>query len=150
MFTSKPVVRPPVETVCAPNRVCLRDAQLTFIRTLAYKDDDMGKRKIVSESDVLEEVVTPGPGDVYGVVVKMYGYDRALVECSDGKQRLCRIKGQLKRRIWIKEGDLVLVSPWEFQQDRGDIFWRFTKNQAIELAKQGALPDFLKAKIEAG
>lgn len=110
----------------------------------------MGKRKIVSESDVLEEPVSPGPGDVYGVVVKMYGYDRALVECSDGKQRLCRIKGQLKRRIWIKEGDLVLVSPWEFQQDRGDIFWRFTRNQAIELAKQGALPDFLKAKIEAG
>lgn len=110
----------------------------------------MGKRKIVSESDVLEESVKPGPGDVYGIVTKMYGYDRALVECSDGKQRVCRIRGQLKRRIWIKEGDLVLVSPWEFQQDRGDVFWRFTKNQAIELAKQNALPDFLKAKIEAG
>lgn len=110
----------------------------------------MGKRKIVSEPDELEQLMEPGPGDVYGVVTKMYGYDRVLVECSDGKQRLCRIRGQLKRRIWIKEGDLVLVSPWDFQRDsRGDIWWRFTKNQAIELARRGALPDFLKAKIEA-
>lgn len=109
----------------------------------------MGKRKIVSEPDELEEPMKPGPGDVYGVVTKMYGYDRVLVDCSDRKQRMCRIRGQLKRKIWIKEGDLVLVSPWEFQQDRGDIFWRFTKNQALELARQGVLPDFLRVKIEA-
>ncbi len=108
----------------------------------------MGKRKIVSEPDELEQMMEPGPGDVYGVVVKMYGYDRVLVECSDGKTRLCRIRGQLKRRIWIKEGDLVLVSPWDFQSDkRGDIWWRFTKGQALKLAEQGVLPDFLKARI---
>jgi translation initiation factor 1A len=108
----------------------------------------MGKRKIVSEPDELEQMMEPGPGDVYGVVVKMYGYDRVLVECSDGKTRLCRIRGQLKRRIWIKEGDLVLVSPWDFQSDkRGDIWWRFTKGQALKLAEQGVLPDFLKAKV---
>jgi initiation factor 1A len=64
----------------------------------------MGKRKIVSEPDELDQMVEPGPGDVYGVVSKMYGYDRLLVDCADGKQRICRIRGQLKRRIWIKEG----------------------------------------------
>ena len=85
-----------------------------------------------------------------GVVVKMYGNDRVLVECSDGKRRLCRIRGQLRRRIWIREGDLVLVSPWDFQRDtRGDIWWRFTKGQALKLAERGVLPDFLKEKISA-
>lgn len=109
---------------------------------------EMGKRKIVSEPDELEQLMEPGPDDVYGVVVKMYGYDRVLVECSDGKTRLCRIRGQLKRRIWIKEGDLVLVSPWDFQRDkRGDVWWRFTRGQALKLAEKGVLPDFLKAKI---
>ncbi|MCD6260684.1 MAG: translation initiation factor 1A [Thaumarchaeota archaeon] len=108
----------------------------------------MGKRKIVSEPDELEELVEPGPGDVYGVVVKMYGYDRVLVECSDGKTRLCRIRGQLRRRIWIREGDLVLVSPWDFQRDkRGDVWWRFTKVQALKLAEQGVIPDFLREKL---
>ncbi|MCS7142238.1 MAG: translation initiation factor eIF-1A [Aigarchaeota archaeon] len=109
----------------------------------------MGKRKVIAEPKELEEVPRPGPGDVYGVVSRMYGFDRVLVDCSDGKQRICRIRGQLKRRIWIKEGDLVLVSPWEFQSDsRGDIWWRFTRNQALELSAQGALPTFLKAKLE--
>jgi len=109
---------------------------------------EMGKRKIVSEPDELEELVEPGPGDVYGVVVKMYGYDRVLVECSDGKTRLCRIRGQLRRRIWIREGDLVLVSPWDFQRDkRGDVWWRFTKVQALKLAEQGVIPDFLREKL---
>lgn len=109
----------------------------------------MGKRKIVSESDELSEMVEPGPGDLYGIVTKMYGYDRLLVDCADGKQRICRIKGQLKRKIWIKEGDLVLVTPWDFQDNRGDVFWRYTKNQALMLAKEGRLPQFLKERVEA-
>ena len=90
----------------------------------------MGKRKIISEEE-LENMMEPGPGDVYGVVVKLLGYDRALVKCQDGHERLCRIRGKLKRRIWIRPGDVVLVSPWDFQRDkRGDIIWRYTKNQA--------------------
>ena len=99
----------------------------------------MGKRKIISEEE-LENMMEPGPGDVYGVVVKLLGYDRALVKCQDGHERLCRIRGKLKRRIWIKPGDVVLVSPWDFQREkRGDIIWRYTKNQAEWLRRQGKL-----------
>ena len=99
----------------------------------------MGKRKIISEEE-LEDMMEPGPGDVYGVVVKLLGYDRALVRCQDGHERLCRIRGKLRRRIWIKPGDVVLVSPWDFQRDRrGDIIWRYTKNQAEWLRREGKL-----------
>ncbi len=99
----------------------------------------MGKRKIISEEE-LEEMMEPGPGDVYGVVVKLLGYDRALVKCQDGHERLCRIRGKLKRRIWIRPGDVVLVSPWDFQRERrGDIIWRYTKNQAEWLRREGKL-----------
>jgi len=109
----------------------------------------VGKRKIIAEPKELEEMPEPGPSDVYGVVSKMVGYDKLIVDCADGKQRLCRIRGQLKRRIWIKEGDLVLVSPWDFQSDsRGDVWWRFTKNQALELIQRGVIPDFLRARLE--
>ncbi len=109
----------------------------------------VGKRKIIAEPKELENMPEPGPDDVYGVISKMVGYDKVIVDCSDGKQRLCRIRGQLKRKIWVKEGDLVLVSPWDFQRDtRGDIWWRFTKNQALSLAQKGVLPEFLRARIE--
>ncbi len=99
----------------------------------------MGKRKIISEEE-LEDMMEPGPGDVYGVVVRLLGYDRALVRCQDGYERLCRIRGKLKRRIWIRPGDVVLVSPWDFQPTkRGDIIWRYTRNQAEWLRREGKL-----------
>lgn len=86
----------------------------------------------------LKTLVVPAPGDVVGIVVKLLGYDRVLVKCDDGHTRLCRIRGKLKRRVWIRANDIVLVSPWDFQHDsRGDIFWRYKKNQIEWLKEQG-------------
>jgi translation initiation factor 1A len=93
------------------------------------------KRKVLSEEE-LKELVLPGEGQVLGIVTKMLGYDRVMVIGNDGKERLCRISGKLKRRVWIREGDVVLISPWDFQRDtRGDIVWRYTKSQAEWLRK---------------
>jgi translation initiation factor 1A len=94
-----------------------------------FGDGKLGKRKVINE-DELERRVLPSANDVLGMAVRMLGFDRILVKCQDGKERLCRVRGKLKRRVWIREGDIVLVSPWEFQSDtRGDIFWRYRKNQ---------------------
>ena len=97
----------------------------------------MGKKKVLSE-DELSEMVLPVANDVLGIAVKLLGYDRVLVKCQDGHERLCRIRGKMKRRVWIREGDIVLVSPWDFQSDkRGDIFWRYKRSQAEWLRKKG-------------
>ena len=99
----------------------------------------MGKRKIVSEGN-LENMKLPEANDVLGIAIKFLGYDRVMVKCQDGYTRLCRIRGKLKRRVWIRMGDVVLVSPWDFQQEtRGDIFWRYRRNQAEWLRKNGYL-----------
>jgi translation initiation factor 1A len=90
----------------------------------------MGKRKVTHEGNY-GEMVLPTANDVLGIAVKMLGGDRIMVNCQDGKQRLCRIRGKLKRRVWIRDGDVVLVSPWDFQTEtRGDIFFRYRQNQA--------------------
>ena len=99
----------------------------------------MGKKKVISEEE-LSEMVLPAANDVLGVAVKLLGFDRVLVKCQDGHERLCRIRGKMKRRVWIREGDIVLVSPWDFQSDkRGDIFWRYKRSQAEWLRKKGYL-----------
>ena len=99
----------------------------------------MGKRKIKSEEQ-LQNLVLPGGTDVMGIAVKMLGGDHILVRCQDGKQRVCRVRGKLKRRVWIRKGDIVLVSPWDFQSDRkGDIIWRYKRNQAEWLIRKGYL-----------
>ena len=47
---------------------------------------------------------------------------------------------KMKKRIWIKEGDVVLVAPWDFQYDtRADIVWRYTRNEARWLQEKGYL-----------
>lgn len=98
----------------------------------------MGKKKVLSEGE-LKEMVLPGDGQVLGIVTQMLGYDRLLVKCIDGHERLCRIRGKMKRRVWIKSGDTVLVAPWDFQQSRGDIIWRYTDSQTGWLKVHGHL-----------
>ena len=99
----------------------------------------MGKRKVKSEEKYSVKVL-PVANDVIGIATKMLGNDRLLVNCQDGKERLCRIRGKMKRRMWIRQGDIVLVSPWDFQSDkRGDIIWRYKRNQAEWLRRNGYL-----------
>jgi translation initiation factor 1A len=99
----------------------------------------VGKRKVKSEEE-LENIVLPVANDVMGIAEKMLGGDRVMVKCQDGKERLCRIRGKMKRRMWIRRGDIVLVSPWDFQSDkRGDIIWRYKRNQAEWLRSKGYL-----------
>jgi translation initiation factor 1A len=97
----------------------------------------LGKKKVLSEGEI-NRLVLPGENEVLGIAVKLLGYDRILVKCQDGRELLCRIRGKMKRRVWIREGDVVLVSPWDFQSDqRGDLIWRYTKGQAEQLRRQG-------------
>ena len=99
----------------------------------------MGKKKVLSEGE-LSEMVYPSANDVLGVATKLLGFDRLMVKCQDGHERLCRIRGKMKRRVWIRVGDVVVVSPWDFQTDkRGDIFWSYTRAQAETLRRKGYL-----------
>ena len=66
----------------------------------------MGKRKVTNEGN-LEKMLLPSGSDVLGTAVKMLGGERVMVRCQDGKERLCRVRGKLKRRVWIRENDIV-------------------------------------------
>ena len=79
----------------------------------------------------IDESRVPQEYEVLGISEKLLGYDRIMVRCQDGATRLCRIRGKMKRKVWIRLNDVVLVSPWDFQSDtRGDIFWRYRRNQS--------------------
>jgi len=99
----------------------------------------LGKKKVFTEEEI-RDMVLPVANDVLCVAVRLLGFDRVSVKCQDGHERLCRIRGKMKRRVWIREGDVVLVSPWDFQSDsRGDIIWRYTRGQADWLRRNGYL-----------
>jgi len=98
----------------------------------------MGKRKVISESEI--ELRLPEESEVLGIAEKLLGFDRIMVRCLDGFTRLCRVRGKMKRRTWIRVNDIVIVSPWDFQSDkRGDITYRYRPNQVDWLKKNGHL-----------
>ncbi len=82
----------------------------------------------------------PRGNECIGFVEQLVGGKRMYVECSDGKRRLCRVPGRLKRSLWVREGDYVIVKPWEVQGDeRGDVIWKYKKVQVEWLKKNGYL-----------
>ena len=47
-----------------------------------------------------------------------------------------KLQGALRRRLWIRPGDIVIVKPWEFEGDsRGDLMFKYTP-AAIEWLKK--------------
>jgi translation initiation factor 1A len=83
-------------------------------------------------------VKLPRGNQVLGILEQRLGASRSRVRCFDGKVRICRIPGRLKRSLWVREGDVVLVEPWqEGGEERGDIIFKYYKNQVEVLKKKG-------------
>ncbi|CAJ35319.1 translation initiation factor eIF-1A [Methanocella arvoryzae] len=76
-------------------------------------------------------------GEILGTVTGMLGGSRVTVACMDSITRMCRIRGKMKKRTWVREGDTVIVVPWEIQDDKGDVVWRYTGPQTDWLTRKG-------------
>ena len=81
----------------------------------------------------------PQEGELLGRVIKLVGGDHRIVNCPDAKLRTGRIRGKITRRMWIRDADLVLVAPWDFQSDRADIIWRYISAHAEKMKADGLL-----------
>ncbi len=82
-------------------------------------------------------VKLPRGREILGVVEQRVGGSRMIVKCFDGKARNCRVPGRLKRALWLREGDVVIVEPWEFDNEKGDILFKYNPTQVEWLKKHG-------------
>jgi len=88
----------------------------------------------------ISRIKLPQTGQVLGVLDQRLGASRTRVRCLDGKTRICRIPGRLKRRLWVRENDILIIEPWEFSGDeKGDILYKYTPTQVQYLKKRGHL-----------
>lgn len=100
----------------------------------------MGKDKFQPTQEELEisRIRVPRLPEVLGTVEALVGGDKMRVKCDDGNDRLCRIPGKMRKRVWVRAGDLVLVKPWSVQgHERGDLVFRYTGTQAGWLKRKG-------------
>jgi len=86
-------------------------------------------------------------GELMAVVEQHMGGGRLRVICEDGKARLARIPGKIKKRKWIKVGDLLIVKPWDFQDEKADVIYRYTPTQVANLARRNLIPDSISVFI---
>ncbi|MDY6764431.1 MAG: translation initiation factor eIF-1A [Halobacteria archaeon] len=84
-----------------------------------------------------KELRLPNDDEVFGIVESMLGANRLRVRCMDGETRIARIPGKMKKRIWISEDDVVIVEPWDWQDEKADVKWRYTQQQADQLREEG-------------
>ena len=108
-----------------------------------HKSDDRKKSNISPEEQIQQEISRiklPRGNQSLGVLDQRLGASRMRVRCLDAKTRICRIPGRLKRKLWVREGDLVLVEPWELGGDeKGDIIFKYRPTQIDYLKKSGQL-----------
>ena len=81
----------------------------------------------------------PRNGELVGVIDQRVGGSRMIVKCSDGISRNCKVPGRLRRNLWIREGDYIIVKPWEFDNTKGDILFKYNSNDIRVLRERGLL-----------
>lgn len=79
--------------------------------------------------------------ELFAVAEQRLGAGRIKVICEDGVARMGRIQGKMKRRRWIRSGDLLVVRPWEFQDEKADILYRYSPTETSHLQRQAKIPE---------
>ncbi|HLC91307.1 MAG TPA: translation initiation factor eIF-1A [Candidatus Nanoarchaeia archaeon] len=79
----------------------------------------------------------PIKDEILGIVKQRLGGSRMRVLCLDGKERICRIPGRLRRALWVRENDVVIIEPWELGGDeKADVIHKYKSKVEVEFLKK--------------
>jgi translation initiation factor 1A len=84
-------------------------------------------------------VKLPRGKESLGIIEQRLGGNKMMVDCLDGKTRNCRVPGRLKRKLWLRPNDIVIIEPWELDDNKGDVLFKYRPNQVAWLRKNGYL-----------
>jgi initiation factor 1A len=95
-------------------------------------------------------------GTYYGRVLRNLGHMNMLVYCNDGKQRVCHIRGAMRRRVWVNIGDIVLASSREYEigmntqsgEEKGDIVHKYDVSDHNRLKADPVFNPILLVRLE--
>lgn len=79
--------------------------------------------------------------EMFAIADQLLGGSRIHVICEDKKSRMARIPGKMKRRARVRAGDLLIIRPWDIQDEKADIVFRYSRTQASSLSRRKMLPE---------
>lgn len=100
--------------------------------------------------DTKSELIFKEDGQEYAQVLKLLGSSRLTVLCTDGKERLCTIRGKLVRRAWVSVGSIILVSLRDFEEGKCDMIHKYSDEEARNLRAYNELPHNMKLMADEG
>jgi len=97
----------------------------------------MMKKNTKPSNNTFKRSRLPKQDEMFAVVIEMTGGSRMRALCGDGKTRMIRIGGKLKKRMWCRENDLIIVKPWTIQSDqKADLVYRYLPTERKNIIKK--------------
>ncbi|EAY01256.1 Eukaryotic initiation factor 1A family protein [Trichomonas vaginalis G3] len=101
------------------------------------KHATLTQRKKNQERMASTELILAEEMQVYGQVARSLGDKRFECICNDHKVRICKVRGKFRGRLFINQGDYLLIALREEEDDKADIIHKYTTDEAHELFKMG-------------
>lgn len=98
-----------------------------------------GAVQVSGEGEAPVRVRIPRKGELIGIIVQRFGGNRMEVLSTDGKKRNCRVPGRFKRALWLRPKDIVLITPWIDDNEKGDIIFKYNPSAVNQLRKRSML-----------
>ena len=102
-------------------------------------EKDIKKGKKTGNNPSFKQLILKEDGTEYATLGKLLGNCRINCDCHDGRERIGHIRGKMQKRVWLKQGDLVLVSVRDFQDDKCDIVHKYSEDDKSQLLKMNQL-----------
>lgn len=103
-------------------------------RRRGKNENESQKRELIYKED----------GQEYAKVERLLGNGRLEAYCFDGVKRLCHIRGKLRKKVWISNGDIILVGLRDYQDKKADVIMKYLNDEARTLKSLGEIPDTVK------
>tara|TARA_B100000003_G_scaffold32441_2_gene26463 strand:- start:8788 stop:9306 length:519 start_codon:yes stop_codon:yes gene_type:complete len=114
---------------------------------MARREESIDKELLAQLESGGDRIRVPIPNrkvnEMFAIADQILGGRRVRSICEDGETRLSRIPGKMRRRQWVREGDLIVIQPWEFQDEKANVCMRYTKTQSLYLSRKGVLPEIV-------
>jgi len=100
------------------------------------------KKKKQYATTTFRKAKLPAKDEQFAVVMEMSGGSRMKALCEDGKTRMVRIGGRFKKRMWVRENDLILVKPWVVQaESKADLVHRYLPTERKWILSRNIIPE---------
>ena len=96
-----------------------------------------GKKQVQED----RELAYKGESEEYAQVIKILGDGRFECNCTDGIKRIAHVRGKMRKRIWIANGDIILVSLRDFEPEKCDVVEKYKEKEVAKLKKAGEIPE---------